>query len=71
MCIRDRSSQARISALVIGLAPVGFGAFAATTDPRTAEFMFHTPAGLALLVAGLVLDTLGWLWMQRLARVAA
>ena len=69
--LRALSSQARISALVIGLAPVGFGAFAATTDPRTAEFMFHTPAGLALLVAGLVLDTLGWLWMQRLARVAA
>lgn len=68
--LRALSSQARISALVIGLAPVGFGAFAATTDPRTAEFMFHTPPGLALLVAGLVLDALGWLWMQRLARVA-
>jgi len=64
------SSQARISALVIGLAPVGFGAFAAATDPRTAQFMFHTPAGLALLVAGLLLDAVGWFWMQRLARVA-
>jgi tight adherence protein B len=68
--LRALSSQARISALVIGLAPVGFGAFAAATDPRTAEFMFHTPAGLALLVGGLILDTLGWLWMQRLAKVA-
>ena len=68
--LRALSSQARISALVIGLAPVGFGAFAAATDPRTSQFMLHTPAGLALLVAGLVLDGLGWLWMQRLARVA-
>ena len=68
--LRALSSQARISALVIGLAPVAFGAFAAATDPRTAEFMFHTPAGLALLVGGLILDTLGWLWMQRLAKVA-
>jgi tight adherence protein B len=68
--LRALSSQARISALVIGLAPVGFGAFAAATDPRTAEFMLHTPAGLALLVCGLVLDALGWLWMQRLAKVA-
>lgn len=68
--LRALSSQARISALVIGLAPVGFGAFAAATDPRTAEFMLHTPAGLALLVAGLTLDALGWLWMQRLAKVA-
>ena len=68
--LRALSSQARISALVIGLAPVGFGAFAAATDPRTAQFMLHTPAGLALLVCGLILDTVGWLWMQRLAKVA-
>ena len=67
--LRALSSQARISALVIGLAPVGFGAFAATTDPRTSQFLFHTAPGLALLVTGLVLDVLGWLWMQRLARV--
>lgn len=68
--LRALSSQARISALVIGVAPVGFGAFAAATDPRTAQFLLHTPAGLGLLVAGLTLDALGWLWMQRLAKVA-
>lgn len=67
--LRALASQARISALVIGLAPVGFGGFAAATDPKTARFMFHTPAGLALLAVGLTLDGVGWLWMQRLARV--
>lgn len=68
--LRALSSQARISALVIGLAPVGFGAFAAATDPRTSQFLLHSTAGLILLVAGLTLDAVGWLWMQRLARVA-
>ena len=67
--LRALSSQARISALVIGVAPVGFGAFAAATDPRTSQFLLHTSAGLVLLVVGLVLDALGWLWMQRLAKV--
>ncbi len=67
--LRALSSQARISALVIGLAPIGFGAFAAATDPRTSQFLLHTPAGLILLATGLILDGLGWLWMQRLARV--
>ena len=67
--LRALSSQARISALVIGLAPLGFGAFAAATDPRTSEFLLHTPAGLVLLVTGLILDALGWLWMQHLAKV--
>lgn len=67
--LKALSSQARISALVIGLAPIGFGAFAAATDPRTSEFLLHTPAGLILLVTGLVLDAVGWLWMQHLAKV--
>jgi tight adherence protein B len=65
--LRALSSQARISALVIGLAPLGFGAFAAATDPRTSGFLLHTGPGLALLAVGLALDGLGWLWMQRLA----
>jgi tight adherence protein B len=66
---RALASQARMSALVIGLAPLGFGIFAASTDPRTAQFLLHTSAGLLLLAAGLALDGVGWLWMQRLCRV--
>ena len=68
---RALSSQARMSALVIGLAPLGFGVFAAATDPRTSDFLLRTPGGLILLGAGLALDGAGWLWMQRLCRVPA
>ena len=68
--VRALSAQARLSAVIIGLAPVGFGGFAAATDPRTATFVFHTVPGLLLLVAGVALDGLGWLWMRRLSRVA-
>ena len=67
--VRALSAQARLSALIIGVAPVGFGAFAAATDPRTARFVFHTVPGLLLLATGLALDALGWLWMRRLSRV--
>ncbi|HEX3393727.1 MAG TPA: type II secretion system F family protein [Acidimicrobiales bacterium] len=67
--VRALSSQARISALVISLAPLGFGAFAAATDPRTSTFLFHTAAGFVLLAAGGLLDGLGWAWMNRLSRV--
>lgn len=67
--VRALSAQARLSAVIIGLAPVGFGAFAAATDPRTATFVFHTVPGLVLLAGGLALDALGWLWMRRLSRV--
>ncbi|MFN2607733.1 MAG: type II secretion system F family protein [Acidimicrobiales bacterium] len=69
--VRALSSQARISAVVISLAPLGFGAFAAATDPRTATFLFHTGGGFVLLTAGGALDGLGWVWMNRLSRVTA
>lgn len=62
------SAQARLSALVIGLAPLAFAAFAAATDPRTATFLFRAPAGLACLGAGLALDAAGAWWMHRLTR---
>ncbi len=67
--VRALSSQARVSALVIGLAPLGFGAFAAATDPRASQFLLHTPAGLSFVSVGLLLDGVGWMWMQRLCRV--
>jgi tight adherence protein B len=69
--VRALSSQARMSALVIGLAPIAFGGFAIATDPRTGAFLFHTPLGLTLVAIGCGLDAVGWLWMQRLVRVPA
>ena len=49
-------------------APVAFCALATATDPRTATFLFRTPAGLVLLASGLGLDALGALWMNRITR---
>ena len=68
--VRALSSQARASAAVMGLSPIGFGVFAGATDPRTATFLLHTPLGLAFVAGGLVLDAVGWLWMRRLSSVA-
>lgn len=66
---RALATQARASAAVIALAPVGFCALAATVDGRTASFLLRTPVGLAMLAGGLGLDALGALWMARLTRV--
>ena len=66
--IHALGAQARISALVISLAPLGFGAFAAVTDPRIAAFLLRTPLGIGFVACGLALDTVGWVWMRRLSR---
>lgn len=67
---RALASQARMSALVITVAPLGFVAFTTATDPRVAHFLFRTPPGWLVLVLGVVLDAVAALWMARLARVS-
>ena len=66
---RALATQARVSAVVIGAAPVVFCALSTATDPRSAAFLLRTPAGLALLATGLALDAAGALWMARLTRI--
>ena len=67
--VRALSSQARMSGVVITLAPLGFSALAAATDERTASFLLATPLGLFCLASGLALDGAAALWMQRLSRI--
>jgi tight adherence protein B len=69
--VRALSSQARLSGLVIALAPLVFSGLAAATDARTAEFLFRTPLGLGCLVLGIGLDAVAAAWMVRLCRVEA
>lgn len=70
--VRALTSQARISALVIAVAPVVFCALTVAVDPASATFLLRTPLGLTLLVAGVGLDALSAAWMHRLtSRVAA
>jgi len=68
--VRALSSQARASAVVIGLAPLGFAVLAATVDPASVQFLVRTPAGITCLVVGVVLDGVGAAWMHRLAAIA-
>ena len=62
------TAQPRVSAQVIGLAPLAFGAFSAATDPELARMLFTTPVGWGMLSAGLALDLAGMRWMVRMAR---
>ncbi len=64
--VRVLSTQARVSAFVLGIAPIVFGALAGAIDPSTATFLVATTPGHVCLVVGLALDAAGLLWMQRL-----
>lgn len=67
--VRSLAAQARLSALVIAVAPLVFAIFAASADGRATTFLLGTPLGQVCLAAGLGLDVAGALWMQRLCRI--
>jgi tight adherence protein B len=66
--LRALSAQARLSAAVIAVAPIGFAGLAVGLDGSTAEFLLRTTPGLGCLVGGLALDGLGAWWMTRITR---
>ncbi|MCU1485645.1 MAG: hypothetical protein JWN67_2391 [Actinomycetia bacterium] len=69
--VRAQASQARLSALVIAASPLAFGALAAGTDGRTADFLLRSRFGLACLAGGLALDGLAAWWMHRITAAPA
>lgn len=59
------STQARASAVVLVLAPIGFALLAITIDPRLVAVL-RSPVGIVCVLVGLVLDGVGAWWMSRL-----
>ncbi len=64
------SVQARLSALLLTVTPVGFAFLLTSLDPDSAHFLLGTRSGWACIAGGLLLDLSGAVWMGRLVRRA-
>lgn len=64
------SAQARLSAVVVGAAPLGYLAFSALVDPSAVTALVDTGVGRVCLVVGLALEALAALWIRRIVRSA-
>lgn len=62
------SAQARLSAVVVGGAPVAYLLFSSAVDPGTVTNLVGTGSGRVCLGLGLGLDALGATWMWRIVR---
>ncbi|MGZ4688458.1 MAG: type II secretion system F family protein [Acidimicrobiia bacterium] len=60
------SAQTRMSAFVVGGAPVAYLVFVSLADPGSIDVLLATFGGRACLAAGLVLEGLAALWMRAL-----
>jgi tight adherence protein B len=62
------SAQARLSAVVVGAAPVASLLLSVLADRRVAPTLISTAAGRLCLVTGLGLEGLATVWMRRIVR---
>jgi tight adherence protein B len=63
---RSLSAQARLSAVVVGAAPLVYLLFSALVDPATLAVLVGTGAGRVCLLVGLALEALAALWMRHI-----
>lgn len=66
---RALAAQGRLSAWLMAALPVMFSVLMTGMQAGAKEFLFHTPAGLVCLAAGVALEACGLLWMNRLVRI--
>jgi tight adherence protein B len=69
--LRALSAQGRISGTVLGVLPIGFFLVLALTSRRDIAPVITTPTGAAMIVAGLVMEGLAFLWIRHLLTVDA
>jgi len=67
--LRALSAQGRISGAVLGVLPVGFFLVLAITSRHDIGTVLTTPLGAGMVVGGLVMDALAFVWIRRLLTV--
>jgi tight adherence protein B len=67
--LRALTAQGRISGVVLGVLPVAFFVVLSATSHRELAPVYRSPAGAAMILGGLILDGLAYLWIRRLLRV--
>jgi tight adherence protein B len=64
--VRSLTAQARLSAWILGLLPVGFFAFLWLTSRRDIEGALSTQIGIGCILVGLLLELGAFVWIRKL-----
>lgn len=67
--LRSLTAQARLSANILGLLPLGFFAFLSVVARDDMLAAIATPAGASAILLGLVLQAAAYVWIRRLLRI--
>lgn len=69
--LRALTAQGRISGAVLGTLPVAFFLVLSATSHHELAPVYRSPAGAAMVIAGLVLEGVAYVWIRHLLKVEA
>jgi tight adherence protein B len=67
--LRSLTAQARLSAAILGLLPIGFFLFLSVVARRDVAIAYHSTVGASAIAVGLLLQGGAFLWIRGLLRV--
>jgi tight adherence protein B len=67
--VRSLTAENRLSAYILGIMPLALGIFIFVVDRPYELVLFHSTPGKFLLVGGLVLVVVGFLWMYKIVKI--
>ncbi len=67
--LESLTAQARLSATILGLLPIGFFLFLSVVARSDLEAAYETPTGVAAIGLGFGLQAAAYVWIRRLLRV--
>lgn len=69
--VRALTAQGRLSGAVVAAAPLAFFAVLSITSKDQMDVLFTTPLGLTVLVIGVAMELIGFVWIRRILKVKA
>ena len=63
--VRALTAEGRMSAVVLGLLPVGLGVIMYVLNPPYMKVLFHDSLGRVMLGAGILMASFGFWWMKK------
>jgi tight adherence protein B len=64
--VQALTAEGRVSAMVLGILPIGLGAMLWTLNPEYMNLLFEEPIGRMMLIGSCLLAGAGFLWMKKI-----
>jgi tight adherence protein B len=67
--VKTLTAEGRLSAIIMGLLPLGLGGFMFMSSPEYIETLFQSVAGWVMVIGSAVAGLAGFAWLQKIIKI--